>query len=72
MRKKKQWWLGVRENGNLEIKYLVSALYQPWIYAKGSANIETLLSYVESKGIDPRAIRGLPPFLFGKRFGKRR
>jgi len=70
--KHKKWWLGVRENGTLEVKYLVSALHQPWVYAKGASSIHKLLDYVESKGVDPRSIKGLPPFVFGKRFGKRR
>jgi hypothetical protein len=69
--KKKKWWLGVREDGTIEIKYLVSAIRQPWVRAIYSDNIQDLLDIVEQEGIDPRSVEGLPPFVFGKRFSRR-
>lgn len=71
--KKKKWWLGVTENGGLEIKYLVSPIRQPWVFTKSATKIDTLLDYVEEKlGIDPRAVKGLPPWVFGKKYSKKR
>jgi hypothetical protein len=69
--KNKKWWLGVRENGSLEMKYIVSPLRQPWVQAR-SGSIRKLLEFAELGGWNPLSIKGLPPFAFGKRFGKRR
>jgi hypothetical protein len=45
--RKKKWWLGVREDGVMEIKYLTSAIRQPWVRAIYSDNIQDLLDIVE-------------------------
>ena len=70
--KNKKWWLGVREKGILEVKYIASPIRQEWVAAKSFKSIQKILDFVESTGSDPRSIKGLPPFVFGKRFGKRR